>query len=212
MAAALLGEAIASPFASVIMQRTPWLPIGLGLLFLIWAQCAVLALPETRNAQVESDLTQSLEAAADLGADSSTPELASSHEIRSRRLRQGTLWTKDLSIIALLSIVLVTSLGRYAQEVLLQLITKRYSWTWAEASYLLSLRAFTSLALLTLIAPAASYALVNKMHLSAKHKDIWLARASALSLALGAYMIGFAESPPFAIIGMSTFARHYSAS
>lgn len=116
-------------------------------------------------------------------------------------------------ISLLLFTFLITTLGRFAQEILLQFVTKRFNWTWAQVSIcillhlgyllilpqqaglLLSLRAFSSLSLLVIILPESSFFLTKRLLLAPQTKGLWLARTSTVFLATGAFGIGFSTGP-----------------
>lgn len=72
-----------------------------------------------------------------------------------------------------------------------------------QASLLLSIRAFFNLLLLVALLPSASHILVHKWSLTGQAKDLWLARASSILLALGAFAIGLAEEPVLMSAGLA---------
>ncbi|KAH8652155.1 major facilitator superfamily domain-containing protein [Xylariales sp. PMI_506] len=69
----------------------------------------------------------------------------------------------------------------------IQYISKRFGWLLAEAGYLLAVRGATSMVTLLVVLPAVTRALASRF--SPLEKDLVLARASALLLALGGLLM-----------------------
>ncbi|KAJ0336727.1 hypothetical protein COL922a_007618 [Colletotrichum nupharicola] len=74
------------------------------------------------------------------------------------------------------------------------------------ASLLLSVRAFFNLVLLTVLIPSGSYLLIHKWSKSPQFTNLSLARASALLLTVGAFVIGLSDTSATMVFGLGVFA------
>lgn len=124
---------VSSPLAGILMHRSPWHPLILGLTLLVLATFMSLVFPETlkfRNDEGEQDD----------GVDS--PNLARKsggtvmHKILAKA-REDIVDMWEFVIgnkhIAVLTVAVVFAVfGRYVQEMLLQFATKRFGWGWDE--------------------------------------------------------------------------------
>ena len=117
------------------MSRSPWIPISLGLVSVVLCLCVALALPETMGARTQgrkpSDLNDS-DDQTDVDDDEGI------HWFRKARLSFSQFSKAALDYVwgnkhvaLLLSTYLLSTLGRFAAEILLQYVTKRYGWSWA---------------------------------------------------------------------------------
>ncbi|TDZ21047.1 Efflux pump ustT [Colletotrichum orbiculare MAFF 240422] len=197
-AAVVGGELLASPLVYFLMGLDVWLSIYVGLGCLVLSIVVSLMLPETlpkKQTNGPSEDTQSLP-----WYDVARSELA--------RLGQAVLWVvwREWRVLLLLFTFLLTTLGRFAQEILLQYVTKRYGWSWSQASLLLSVRAFFNLVLLTVLIPSGSYLLIHKWSKSPQFTNLSLARASALLLTVGAFVIGLSDTSAAMVFGLGVFA------
>lgn len=144
-AALIIGEMIASPVSATLMNRNTWLPMLIGLGSLILATCMPLIFPETLGRRD----TETLEHAAATSQDCS-PERPDQHESL-RNVKDERMWRRfksrvlhvrvtsrfmweNTTVLLLLFTFLVTTLGRFVQELLMQYTTKRFHWTWSQVS------------------------------------------------------------------------------
>ncbi|KAK1570030.1 major facilitator superfamily domain-containing protein [Colletotrichum navitas] len=192
-AAAVGGELIASPLVYLSMRINVWLSIYIGLGCLVLATVVAFTFTKTSELRAETIIK-------------SHP---CHYTTRSKRtnLRQAVSWVlwKDRSILLLMFTFLLTTLGHFQHEILLQYVTKRYNWSWSEASLLLSIRAFLNLVLLIILIPSATYFLVYKWPMSVQYTKLFLARASAVLLTVGGFVIGLAYTPIFLMMGLGIF-------
>ncbi|WQF90194.1 Putative major facilitator superfamily, MFS transporter superfamily [Colletotrichum destructivum] len=201
-AAVVGGELLASPLVYFLMGKDAWLSIYTGLGCLVLGTLVSLMLPETHPrgpGHCSAETTQSL------------PWY---YPIRSELVKLGkaVLWMmwRDYYVLVLLFTFLLTTLGRFAQEILLQYVTKRYGWSWSQVrespGLLLSVRAFFNLVLLTVVIPSTSYLLIHRWSKSAQYTNLVLARASAALLTLGAFTIGCSDTSVTMVFGLGIFA------
>lgn len=71
---------------------------------------------------------------------------------------------------------------------------------------MLSLHAFFTLTLLTVILPVASQALARKTTLATQSRTLWLARISVSMSTLGAFTMGLSETVGLMAVGLALFA------
>ncbi|OAA64742.1 Major facilitator superfamily domain, general substrate transporter [Niveomyces insectorum RCEF 264] len=218
-ASVLLGELISSSLASTLMQTNLWLPIfiGAGLLFPVLLMS--LALPETRP-PVTSDLaadsfSQDNNGHASTAGGASIPnsygesgqqKKTAWSSVRNSLKAAGTatvfLFEVNGHVTLLLITLLTSTLGRNAQEVLLQFARKQYDWTWAQAGYLVTLKSFVLLLLLLVLLPAASYAITRWTARTALQRDLWLTQMSCAGMLVGTAVIGLSRNPVTMITGV----------
>ncbi|KAK8022905.1 MFS multidrug transporter [Apiospora marii] len=219
-AAVMGGELIASPLVYLLMERSLWLPVYLGMGCLVVATIVPVFLPETLSRQPRRQSPESQQ-----------PPVSLFETVRqeTKKLSEAMRWLTwgNWKVAVLLCTFLLTTLGRFAQEILLHYVTRRYHWSWSkvrvqyaalnkcrelngakpsQASLLLSIRAALNLALLTILIPLASYALVHRRLYSAQRSNLLLAWASAMLLAAGAFVIGLAETSLAMACGLAVFA------
>ncbi|KAB5551178.1 putative MFS transporter [Coniochaeta sp. 2T2.1] len=198
-AAVVGGELIASPLVYFLMEVDIWLCIYIGLSCLVLGTGLTFLLPETLPRQQLSRPPPE---------DTASPPWHDTVRSELANLGQAVSWVlwRDWRVALLLCTLFVTTLGRFAHEILLQYVTKRYGWSWAQASLLLSIRAFFTLALFTVLIPSASYVLVRRWSNSAPGTNLWLARASVMLLTVGALTIGLSTTSIVTMIGLGIFA------
>ncbi|OAA38902.1 Major facilitator superfamily domain, general substrate transporter [Metarhizium rileyi] len=201
IAATVLGsQLIASPLVYLLIRVDTWLPMYCGLACLWLATAVVFSVPRMlvkNHRRVK-------------GREPDKLRVTTARTTRQRLVDIGkaAVWFArgNILVTVLLLTFLVTSLGRLAQEILLQYITKRYGWSWSEAGLLLSVQAFLTLMLLTVILPLASQTLARKTTLATQSRSFWLARVSVLMSALGAFTIGLSERVTLMSVGLGLFA------
>ncbi|KAK7422561.1 hypothetical protein QQX98_001584 [Neonectria punicea] len=150
---ALLGPALASATMTILL----WLPFWLGIMLLLVAIPTIFMLPSSTQSLAGSPLPdeeqrEPLLSSPLLKAQDSQPSLLHSTVQRFRTLHTiVTSHPRNFSLL-LLSFFL-TSLASSDTKLLVQYISKRYSWTFASAGYLLSGKAVVNFTLLTVVIP-----------------------------------------------------------
>ncbi|KAK2603871.1 hypothetical protein QQS21_003906 [Conoideocrella luteorostrata] len=124
-------QLIASPLVYLLIEINKWLPIYCGLGCMWLATSLVFSVPRVPQYQATRKATQ-LEHCP-------LPVRAVTVTVRETviGIGQAAMWFahNNTVVVMLLLTFLVTSLGRLAQEVLLQFVTKRYGWSWSEVSF-----------------------------------------------------------------------------
>lgn len=116
-----------------------------------------------------------------------------------------SIWDNKQTVFLIFTF-LVTTVGGSTQAILLQYATKRYNWTWSQASYLIAFHAIASLILLLLLLPIASCYLTSTLALPAERKDLCLVRASAMLFCVGSFVIGLSPTPVLMVIDRTVSA------
>lgn len=114
-----------------------WLTIYLGLGCLALATVLTFFFPETLPTKAPA-LQRSAETTETHEAQSSWTLHQWLHVAWTELARLGDAALRfakaNWQVVALLFTLLVTTLGRFAQEILLQYVHKRYGWSWAQVS------------------------------------------------------------------------------
>lgn len=235
-AAVLGGELLSGPALYFLMEVNIWLPIWLGIGCISLSTIITRFVPETLPVTGAMPESSGEEASCVTGATDNKPSrLLHVARLEVSKLGQAVAWfaKRHYHVVALLFTLLLTTFGRFAQELLSQYVTKRYNWSWSQVSaqvppgpfasniaahtmadkqfdaqsgFLLSIRAFFNLLLLGAGLPYASYLLVHKWSFTCGARDLWLARSSSLLLTLGAFIIGLAGEPVLMSIGLGVLS------
>ncbi|KFG83653.1 hypothetical protein MANI_015986 [Metarhizium anisopliae] len=191
-------ELISGPLTYLLMKRGDWFCVFTGLAGLCLANVLALLLPESRDAntlrkhkstgrQPESHQQQTgsgfFELLSKLPNATATCIMAATNFV-----------SNNVHSTLLLVGVAFGTLGQDVIILLQQYMTKRFGLSWARASLLLSIKGVAALAVTTTILPLTSQLLLRKLSLSPVHKDVWMARASAMFLLLGAFCLGLAPT------------------
>jgi len=195
--AGILAELIAPSVASFLMAKSPWIPLLVGLSTLVFGTGLILLIPETLNRRVSADglIPDSSFKHSAARKDKSSIFSATKDQIIDafKRVYEATTVLHSLPILLLLITFIADPVSGFALDLSLRYISKRFGWELRQTAFLLSLRAFISLALLLAILPGWSFYLTERLHFSSKAKDLSLARYSATLLVIGALI--FATSP-----------------
>jgi hypothetical protein len=139
----LIAECVVPPVASILMKRTPWIPLIAAIGFMTLGTLVILIVPETLPVEVpQSDY---------IASNNSQPEVETSsvdEELSFDGLKFNKKWknwicaskeffnfvTRDRLVVALLLAFLVLRVGRQAYHMFLQYVSKRYYWSLAQVS------------------------------------------------------------------------------
>ena len=203
-AADLVATLIVPPLSALLMRINPWIPTLGGTLFDVVAAMLCITLPETLNYKqhLSSSETTPSTAPIDTATANATPSRGKSEPLSvinmiSRsfgefRISMAFLVT-DLRVLALISCFFLHVLSSPASNILLlQYVSKRYDLTFSEATLVLSIRASVNLVFLLVILPHISTLVTRRWNLPSQRKDLYLARASAVPLAVGWFLTGAA--------------------
>ncbi|PTU19621.1 hypothetical protein P175DRAFT_0503160 [Aspergillus ochraceoroseus IBT 24754] len=219
---------VSSAASSWLMVLNPWIPLLIGYSVVIVGMLFALSLPETKNAfparatepptEVElghlspdgdtkglsgGKLAEDSRSGSDDTEDPTfatgakkRPFLASLRMVIRSYLTPYAFIFRARRILLLLTAFLVYRLSRGSSWFLIQYISTRYNWTLAEANFLISFKPALTIPLFLLILPMISRYLLRTM--KSNKKDLLLARASIIFLAVGTLGIGL--SPNIAML------------
>lgn len=135
-AIAIAGQLIGNPLTYLAMNYDVWFATFLGVGILYLATFASLAVPETLNA-VKTIETAPLNEDADLDCEPSGTMEKLTQRFKAAAfelLNAPRLLATNTRLCFLLGSFVFTTLGKTASAMLLQYVTKRCQWTWAEVS------------------------------------------------------------------------------
>jgi hypothetical protein len=101
----------------------------------------------------------------------------------------------------LLGIFFLASFASSNSALLIQYISKRFHWTFAQAGYLLSAKAVVNVLLLTVIVPTSVRLAISKLGLTAQQININAAQISIAISIMGAICIGISLNIAFLVAG-----------
>ncbi|KAL9109235.1 MAG: hypothetical protein Q9227_006161 [Pyrenula ochraceoflavens] len=116
--------------------------------------------------------------------------------------RESSFIFNNQPVLILLLTFFVYKISRGAASFFIQYVSTRYSWTLANANYLVSMRSFLNIVVFTALLPWATWYLTNKKGLPSRAKDFLLAKLSVLALLLGTVGIGLSASIPPLVISI----------
>jgi hypothetical protein len=187
------------------MTTNLWLPFWIGIVMLLVAMLVILCL-ESNAPQSHStdDLVETESLLRPASVDFKRRQLEQSQQgiLSTSREILLKLWAQvaeRTNFRYLLTVFLLASLASSNTPILPQYISKRYGWTFAEAGYLLSVKAAVNIVLLTLIVPNSIKAFLKYTNLNGVVINIYSAKASLVVSVLGAVLIAMSKSMPVLI-------------
>lgn len=218
--AAMFPESIAPSIASLTMKTSPWIACFCATIALFIGGFCLVFLPETLHLHPVNGTTTPID------LESESASIASIEQ--PSKINNENFWARSLSfargqkekfyaatevlhsssVVALIFTLLPVTITGIAIELSTRYISKRYSWTLANAGFLLSLRSAIHLALLVAVLPGISYLLTKKptansllrrfeLGLTDHAKDLFLARVSFILLIGG--LVFFALAPTIGV-------------
>jgi len=204
-ASVLVAELIAPIMAAKLMVYGNWIPLLLALAIQQVAIFIVFLFPETLHLRDlpeprDEDEVERIELAA------RGTELGHGLKAQLANIKDAYVFVRqDFTLALVVFTFLANRLGRQATSLLLRYASMRYSWSIADASYLLSFRAATNLVALLIFIPGANIVLLKYLRLPAHHADLWLARGSIILTAGAMVIMGIAAHPALLILGLLIF-------
>ncbi|KAJ5450750.1 uncharacterized protein N7458_007199, partial [Penicillium daleae] len=213
----ILAEILGTPISAWLMQYNDWLPYILGTLILILGSAPILFLPETLEEAKANKARYRREANSDAAESSSSSSSSSNEPIepagkrpvlqefihQAREFKDSTqfIW-RNYSVCVMILCLLVSVISRQSSGVLLQYASKKFNWSIARTSLLISLRGVLNLTNYLVIMPALSYAAAKYLNLHGKHRDHRLSQGSGLISIIGFLAMGLAPVPTLLICGL----------
>lgn len=192
-------EFFGPPIGSILMDRSPWIPLILSTGLLTINIPLALALPETLPKSTYADRRSS---SLTNHCKSSNPAQQASifAKIKSHLPSTGFL-TADHRILFILTSSIAYIFAQACSNLTIQYTSRRYAWTLSQSAYLGSVRAAIMLLTLLIGLPLASTYLLRHRSFSPFSKDVLLLRTSFSAVSIGLLVEGLAPDIPTFIIG-----------
>ncbi|KAF7954343.1 hypothetical protein EAE96_005468 [Botrytis aclada] len=209
----LVAQLVAPSLAAVLMAKSPWIPVLLGISFLIFGGLLILFVPETLHMQNQRTNISHETLATSTNDFPHNCKLQNSFFATMKHQFSHTLRTfsSSLSIlnsaplVLLLITFIISPLSSQSVDISLRYISNRFHFPLRLSSFLWSLRAAVQIILFLLILPFLSKTMITHFKIPSSKKDLHLARASILILTLGSLLIALAPTLPLVILGMAVF-------
>lgn len=193
MAANITTQFIGSLLSAVLMIRSPWIPMLLGLGIELASILVLCALPETlhyNGPDAESASEGDLQRSETGGR---------RHRLRLYARDTAAFLVSDSRILSIISAFVVHMLF-LNRDILLQYISTRYDVTLAQATVFVSVRSGLIFLVSTVLLPAVT--LYLRERLGPGRSDLYLARISAGILSLGFLGVGLAPALPHLVCAL----------
>ncbi|TGO88792.1 hypothetical protein BPOR_0141g00030 [Botrytis porri] len=173
----LVGQLIAPSLAALLMAKSPWIPILLGISFLTLGSLLILFVPETLHMQHRR--TNTSHPRNSLFA---TIKHKFSHTLRT--LQSSLSILNSAPLVLLLITFIINPLTSQSVDISLRYISNRFHFPLRLSSFLWSLHAAVQIILFLLILSFLSKIMITYFKIPSSKKDLHLARASILILTL----------------------------
>ncbi|KAH7305243.1 major facilitator superfamily domain-containing protein [Stachybotrys elegans] len=192
--AILIGQAVAAPLASAMMEKLgTTLPIlvaySIGL-----ASCFLTVFTtetsEMRSKTEDDDTEEGIVMDAEI-----TGWIA-------KLTDKLTLVLKSLSIVALISSFFVNAVGTSANNIIVQYASKRFDLSISQAGNFLTIRAVATIFAFLVLIPLGSRLLGRWFGIQGSVRDLWVTRATVLFIPVGFFLIAAGQSQGMVAGGM----------
>jgi hypothetical protein len=132
--AELISECFVPPFTFVLMQKGTWTPLLVAVGFQILAIVVALVLPETLPvAEITRDFSINPPTVS-VAPPLSEPVLPGNRENWFQQIKESYAFvTRDAAVASLVFTFLISKVGRLANNILFQYVSKRYRWSLSQA-------------------------------------------------------------------------------
>ncbi|KAJ5196633.1 hypothetical protein N7449_007112 [Penicillium cf. viridicatum] len=147
--AVILAEILATPISAYLMTSSLMLPFLLGVGLIILGTIPVLFLPETlEDIKVKQSIPENSDQETEQNTENERPEQQRiKKEVRQEITRQFRKFTEstrfiwsDSNVCIMILVSFVTVIGPKSTNLLLQYVSKKFDWSFARSSLLISLR------------------------------------------------------------------------
>ncbi|KAF2152473.1 hypothetical protein K461DRAFT_321471 [Myriangium duriaei CBS 260.36] len=111
----------------------------------------------------------------------------------------------DRHILVLLFAFATTKWSRLMLEMLVQYTSKRFSWSFAQANILLSIRASIAFVVLLVVLPSIKSCLQSRLQFRPERVDFWIGLTSTAFFACGSLLMGLSDAVPPFFLGLVVF-------
>ncbi|GKZ28480.1 hypothetical protein AbraIFM66950_007148 [Aspergillus brasiliensis] len=210
-AAMLLGEILATPLSAFLMSWSPWVPSLLGVAAQSLGLLGTTLLPETKP-QKTVDQEGGDDEDNQHDTDDSAPSQYSPGRFLStlrnqwNQARGITINARSVNLICIVCSFLLASIGRQALQLIIQYASRRFSWSIAGASCLITVKGLINLLTLLVLLPKLSDWLRRHLSFSPILTDLRIVQWSAWILTLGMALVAIASQPPLFVFGVCLLA------
>jgi MFS family permease len=216
----ILGVAM-KPISALFLNWDPWINMWIGLAAVVLGTALSLLIPETSKLRQEADdrhlrdeVDEPNEPSHFAGTEESTPSSskdsvlqAAWNEMRDAGIKMGKFVLASKKLMWLMAcLACMFPVDSAFTTFLLQYMTKRYNWSWSTATYVSNIGNVTGLAVLIGILPLTSSLLTSRAGLDPLTRDLYLLRASAVCITLGAAFMSFSVTPPIFIVSLVMYS------
>lgn len=215
----LLGEILATPISAFLMTWSPWVPSLLGIVFQLGGLLGAALVSETRpdptlsvDQDHESEPLMDNSDEAEMDHDRVEDPKSGYERVKQtvsrywQQIRNNHLKGWDFNMAFIVLTFLLASISRQTLQLIIPYASKRFLWTIARASFLITLKGIINLVTLLLILPRLSTWLSRQMSWSPAVKDLRIVQGSAWILTSGTVIMAFAAIPELFISGLCLFA------
>lgn len=208
-AAVLLSELISIPLGAALTTVDPWIPILGAVAFSATATAVAFLVIMKYGKYVDSDVQKHKRG---LDNDDGLLDLPSPlakknpalwdqwSQTATQLVASVTPWL-NRNVLFVLAAFLFCQLSRQFSSVLIQYCSFKFHWDYAQASYLLPLRAGLNLVVLFAIMPRLTHLFVTKRGFRGPQSDKYITVLSGTSLVIGSVLIYAAPHPWLLIVG-----------
>ncbi|KAJ5676528.1 uncharacterized protein N7477_002161 [Penicillium maclennaniae] len=209
-ACALAAEILATPLSAYLMTFNPAFPYVLGLVIIVVGFLPIVLLPETLE---DAKATRLSQLQPNSNAANSEPDIEPTEVLDKamlpeliRQIREFIestqfIW-RDLNVSLLVLTMFVWAVSRQSTNLLLQYASKKFHWSIARASLLISLRGIFQLVNFLVLMPTLTFLAATYYNLHGKHRDYRLSQGSGLLSIVGFAAMGLAPVPVLLICGL----------
>ncbi|KAH6623941.1 MFS multidrug transporter [Chaetomium tenue] len=218
-AAVLLSELISIPSGAALTNVDPWIPIlgavGFSATTTIVAFLVVMKYGKFVDSDVHKRHTQRLDSDDD-SQDLPSPLAKKHFKLRDQWSQSATQLIASVTpwlnrnVLLVLAAFFLCQISRQFSSVLIQYCSYKFNWDYAQASYLLPLRAGINLVVLFAIIPRLTHLFVTKRGLPGPQSDKYITVMSGTCIAVGSFLI-YASPDPWLLIAGQVFIAVGSA-
>ncbi|KAJ5746959.1 uncharacterized protein N7511_008655 [Penicillium nucicola] len=203
----LLAEILATPLSAYMMTYGPMFPYLISICLILVGSIPALFLPETlEDAKAKQSLHTNPEQHD--GNDNEQPERGVNKSLLEELKRQGRefqvstrfIWT-DSNVCIMILVFFVTIMTRQSTNLLLQYVSKKFDWSIARSSLLISLRGIFSMVTFMVFMPVLSFLAAKYFNLHGKQSDHVMSKGSGILSVIGFVAIALAPTPAILIFG-----------
>ncbi|PYH40629.1 MFS transporter [Aspergillus saccharolyticus JOP 1030-1] len=201
-AAMLLSQILAAPLSAWLMSKDVWVPSLLGLAIEICGFLPIFVFPETGPKALDRPEDEIENEASE--RDNESLPLTWVGIVRLVRTQLSEVLrfvVGNANTLAIFFAFLTSSIGSQALQFVLQYASKRFAWSVAEATFLISLKGAVNLVAFLLIIPLISKILDR--YLSPLNRDLRITHASICALIAGFAIMSVAAHPALFGLGLS---------